>query len=128
MRHDVLSDVLTSIKNGDLYGKREAITPTSKLTKDVLLIIQKHKYIGDFEYIEDGRGGKFRITLLGRINGCGSIMPRYSVTKNEYVKFEKRYLPAVGVGLLIVTTSLGVITHNEAKQKGTGGKLLAYIY
>src|SRR3989338_5282700 len=123
MRHDVLSDVLTSIKNGDLYGKREAITPTSKLTKDVLLIIQKHKYIGDFEYIEDGRGGKFRITLLGRINGCGSIMPRYSVTKNEYVKFEKRYLPAVGVGLLIVTTSLGVITHNEAKQKGTGGKL-----
>lgn len=128
MRHDLLSDVLSAIKNGDKYGKRETITPTSKTIKNVLLILQKHNFIGDFEYIDDNRGGKFRVQLLGKINDCNSIRPRFSVKKDEYEKWEKRYLPALGLGLLIVSTSQGLLTHNDAKEKGLGGTLLGYVY
>jgi small subunit ribosomal protein S8 len=128
MRHDLLSDVLSAIKNGDRNGKRETITPTSKTIKNVLLILQKYNFIGDFEYIDDNRGGKFRVQLLGKINDCNSIRPRFSVKKDEYEKWEKRYLPAFGLGLLIVSTSQGLLTHNDAKEKGLGGTLLGYVY
>ncbi len=128
MRHDLLSDVLSAIKNGEKTGKRETITPFSKLVKDVLLILQKHNYIGEFEYIDDKRGGKFRIQLLGKINDCNSIRPRFYVKKDEYEKWEKRFLPAAGLGFLIVSTSQGIMTHDVAKKKGIGGTLLAYVY
>ena len=48
--------------------------------------------------------------------------------KDEFEKFEKRYLPAKNFGILIVTTPEGIMTHNEAKERGIGGRLLAYMY
>lgn len=128
MRQDVLSDVLSAISNGDKIGKQNATTPSSKLVKDILVIMQKHNYIGNFEFIDDGKGGKFKINLLGRINNCGSIRPRFSVRSGEYEKWERRFLPASEVGTLIVSTSKGIMTHNDAKKKKIGGKLLAYVY
>jgi len=46
----------------------------------------------------------------------------------EYEKWEKRFLPAFDFGLLIVSTSQGVMTHKEAREKGIGGRLIAYVY
>jgi len=128
MRHDILSDVLSSIKNGDRYGKRETVTSASKLVKDILLILQKYNYIGDFEYIDDKRGGKFRIQLLGKINNCNAVRPRLSIRKDDYEKYEKRWLPAIGMGFLIVSTPKGILIHTEAKEKGLGGILLGFVY
>ncbi len=128
MRHDLLSDVLSAINNGDRVGKKETISGASKMVKDVLLVLQKHKYIGNFEHIDDRRGGKFRIELLGNVNSCGTIRPRHAAAKDEYEKWEHRYLPASGVGMLIISTSEGIMTHNVAKEKKIGGRLLAYIY
>ena len=86
------------------------------------------KYVGDFEEIEDGKGNIIKLNLLGKINKCGVIKPRYSVKKDEFEKFEERYLLARGMGILIVSTKWGIVTHNEAKKKNVGGKLLAYCY
>ena len=128
MQHDLLSDVLSAIKNGDKHGKREAVTSFSRLIKDVLLILQKNNYIGDFERIDNKKGGKVKVQLLGKINDCNSIKPRFYVRKDEYDKWEKRYLPAIGLGFLIISTSQGILTHDVAKEKGLGGTLLAYVY
>jgi len=128
MRHDLLSDALSAIQNGDSVGGKEAVSAASKLVKDVLHVLQKKKYIGNFELVDDGRGGRFRIGLLGTINRCGSVRPRFSVCKGDWEKWEKRYLPAAGFGVLIVSTSKGVMTHEEAKHAEIGGKLLAYVY
>ena len=128
MRHDLLSDALSAIKNAESVGKKEVIVPFSNMIKEVLSIMQKHGYIGEFEVIEDGRGGKIRIVLLGKINDCNSIRPRFSVKKDEIEKYERRFLPASGFGILVLTTSKGVITHSDAREQGIGGKLLAYIY
>jgi len=128
MRHDLLSDVLSAIKNGDRVGKKETITSASKLIKNVLLILQEHNYIGDFEYIDDKRGGKFKIQLLGKVNNCNAIRPRFYVKADQYEKFEKRFLPAAGMGFIIVSTSKGLVIHSEAKEKGIGGTLLGFVY
>ena len=128
MRHDTLADVLSAIKNAERVGKSECITPASRLAKEVLKVMQREGYIGTFEFIDDGRAGKFRVELKQRINDCNVIKPRYSVSVDEFEKFEKRYLPARDFGILILTTSKGIMTHKEAKEKRIGGKLLAYVF
>jgi len=128
MRHDLISDVLSAIKNGDVHGKKEIITDYSSLVKNVLLILQKNNYIGDFEYIDDKKGGKFKIQLLGKVNNCNSIRPRLSVRIDEYEKYEKRFLPASNMGFIIVSTPKGLLTHDKAKEKKLGGVLIGFVY
>ncbi len=127
--NDPLADALVNLKNHENAAKRECIIrPASKLLKEILRIMQEKGYIGTFEYIDDGREGMFKVQLVGRINECRAIKPRYAVKKDGFEKFEKRYLPSYDIGTLIVTTPQGVVTHEQAKEKHTGGRLLAFIY
>lgn len=129
MQHDILADALSKIKNAERAGKRMCeIRPVSHLLGRVLKVMQDYGYVGEFEYIPDRQAGKFRVQLLGNINDCGVIKPRYSVKKRELEKYEARYLPAQDFGVLIITTTKGVISHSKAKEVGVGGKLLAYVY
>lgn len=132
MVHDTLSAHLSAIYNAELRGQREVILmPASKLTVSVLKVLQKEGYIGDFEYIDDGRWGKFRVTLLGHINKIGAIKPRTPVTYRELLRLPehlRRYLASRDLGYLIISTSQGVMTHKDAIQKHLGGILIAYVY
>ena len=128
MTFDWVSGLFTTLQNNEMVRNRECIYKASKLIGEILKVLQRHGYIGAFEYIEDGRGGKFRIQLLGRINRSSPIRPRFSVKKNEYDKWEKQFLPGRNIGILVVTTPRGVMSHIEAKQQGIGGKLLGYVY
>ncbi len=129
MRHDPLSDAMTLIKNAEMTGHMECnIRPSSKLIGHVLKVMQEYGYIGNFEYLEDGRAGKFKVQLIGNINKCGAIRPRFAAKRNELEKFESRYLPAQDFGVLILTTTKGVLSHRQAREEGVGGKLLAYVY
>ena len=73
-------------------------------------------------------GNYIKTNLLGKINKCGSIKPRFSVKSNEIEKYEKRYLLAKDFGIIILSTNRGLMTHHEAKEKGFGGRLISYIY
>lgn len=128
MRHDTLADVLSTIKNAERVGKTECVTPASKLVKEVLKVMQKQGYIGVFEFIDDGKSGKFRVELKKRVNDANVIKPRHSVKVDEFEDWEKRFLPARGFGILILTTNQGIMTHEEAKKKSIGGELLGYVY
>ncbi|MDD6256421.1 30S ribosomal protein S8 [Methanobrevibacter boviskoreani] len=126
---DPLSDALTNIRNNELQVNSTCtISPASKLIGHVLSVMKKENYISNFEYVDDNKAGKFEVELDGNINQCGVIKPRHAVKKDEFEKFEKRYLPAKNFGILIVTTPEGIMTHKEAKAKGIGGRLLAYMY
>ena len=129
MLMDPLSDTLSSLKNSERVGNLQCVTkPASKLIGNVLGVMNEHGYIGEFEFVDDGKGGKFQVQLLGKMNDCGVIRPRYNLKKAEFEKFEKRFLPAKGFGILIMTTPLGIMDHKNAIEKGVGGKLLAYVY
>lgn len=129
---DVLANALSAIQNAEMRAKKEVVVwPASKLTLNVLKVLQREGYIGEFEYIDDGRWGKIKIQLLGRINKIGVIKPRYPVKLRELEEFPewlKRYLPAYNIGILIVSTSQGVFSHKEAVERRVGGVLLAYCY
>ena len=129
MQHDSLNDAMGVIKNAERVGKGECVVrPSSKLIGRVLKVMQESGYIKQFELVEDGRSRIFRVALAGHINDCGVIRPRYSVKVADLEKYEARYLPAQDFGVLILTTTRGVVTHMEAKKGGVGGKLLAFVY
>lgn len=129
MQHDPLSDALVSIRNAELTGHGLCqIRPSSKLLGRILKVMQEEGYISTFEFVEDGKAGAYRVQLQGKINRCGAVRPRFPVGLGEIVKFEERYLPAQDFGVLILSTTQGVLTNRKAKELGIGGRLLAYVY
>jgi small subunit ribosomal protein S8 len=129
---DTLANAMATLMNAEMRRKNEAvIRPASKLIIRVLRVMQKYGYIGEFEYIDDGRWGKIVVQLLGRINKCGVIKPRWSVRWLDLVKMPQwlqKYLPSRDIGIIILSTSKGVMSHREAIELHTGGVLLAYVY
>ena len=126
---DPLADALSVIKNAESVGKPDCIIhPASKLIGRALKVMADRGYIGEFEFVDDGKSGMFRVKLLGRINRCGVIKPRFSAKVSDLEKWEKRFLPARNFGVLILSTSKGVMAHSDARAQSLGGQLLAYVY
>ena len=129
MLNDSLANVMSVILNNEVIGRSECIVkPSSKIIKEVLGVMKKNGYIEDFNEVEDSRGNYLKLNLNGSVNKCGVIKPRYSVKFKDFEKFENRYLPAKDIGLLFVSTPKGIMTHQDAKSKKLGGKLLAFCY
>ncbi|MAF35161.1 30S ribosomal protein S8 [Candidatus Woesearchaeota archaeon] len=129
MLNDTLASGLSIVQQNDRQGKRACrVQPASKTIKCVLDVLNKEGYVGQAEEAAAARGGQLKVHLLGTINKIGVIKPRFAVKISDFEKFEKRYLPAHGMGVLIVSTSQGIMTHVAAKEKKIGGRLLAYCY
>ena len=129
MLNDPLANLMSKILNAERAGKKEImLTPVSKIVRAVLEILNANRYVGSAEELTMRQGVALRISLLGKVNKCGAIKPRHAVKKDDFEKFEKRFLPAKNVGILIVSTQKGLKTHGEAKELGLGGRLIAYCY
>ena len=127
--NDPLANVLAYILNYEKVGKKEVTTKdNSTLIKGVLQIMQDNGFIGGYEEIEDTKGNLLKINLLGAVNKCGVIKPRFQIGKDAYERYEKRYLPSKDFGFIIVSTNKGLMTHKEAKEQGLGGRLISYCY
>lgn len=129
MQSDPLSDALVALKNAEHAGKGACeLRPASRLLGGVLEVLQELGYIGGYEGAEGLPGGAYRVRLVGHINECGVVKPRFNVRRTEFETWESRYLPGRDFGALILTTTQGVMSHYRAKELGTGGKLLAFVY
>uniref|UniRef100_A0A0A0LXA6 40S ribosomal protein S15a n=1 Tax=Cucumis sativus TaxID=3659 RepID=A0A0A0LXA6_CUCSA len=81
--------------NAEKRGKRQVmIRPSSKVIIKFLLVMQKHGYIGEFEFVDDHRSGKIVVELNGRLNKCGVISPRFDVGVKEIEGWTARLLPS----------------------------------
>jgi small subunit ribosomal protein S8 len=126
---NILANLFVTLYNSEARRKGDCVvSPTSKLATEVLKTLQNHSYVGEFEHVDDKRGGKFKIELLAKITKCGAITPRFKVDKDGYAKWEQQYLPSYSRGMLIVTTNQGVMSHHDAITKGIGGLLIGFVY
>lgn len=127
--NDALASAFSKIETYEKLGRKTVtIKPSSQILKGLLTLMNENGYIGIFEEKDDKRGGILTINLLGRINKCGVIKPRFPCAMEDYKKYEKRFLLAKDFGFLFISTSKGLMTHNQAKEKKIGGKLVAYCY
>jgi small subunit ribosomal protein S8 len=125
MSQDVISDALNIIMNAKRAGKQEArIRRYSNLLLSVLEIAKKNEYIESFKINEKEKVLEIKFDL----NVCRAIKPRFTVQVKDFDKYSRRYLPARNFGLIIISTSGGVMTLQDAEEKNIGGSLLAYFY
>ncbi|CAF0789993.1 unnamed protein product [Rotaria sp. Silwood1] len=126
---NVLADALKSINNAEKRHKRQVIIrPCSKVIIKFLTVMMKHGYIGEFEIIDDHRSGKIVVNLNGRLNKCGVISPRFDCPIRDIENWTKNLLPSRQFGYVVLTTSHGILDHEEARRKHTGGKVLGFFF
>lgn len=85
-------------------------------------------YIGEFEEVDDHRSGKIVIQLNGRLNKTGVISPRYNIQLRDLEKWVVKLLPSRQFGYIVLTTSAGIMDHEEARRKHVAGKILGFFY
>ena len=126
MAQDLLADGLNEIRNAKLARKESVkIKHISKLLVEVLKIMKQKEAIKKYKI--DSKGKSVEVSL-GDFFECKVIKPRFSVKKDQIEKYRRRYLPARNIGTIIVSTNNGLMTHEEAVEKGAGGSLIAYFY
>ncbi|MBS3098967.1 30S ribosomal protein S8 [Candidatus Pacearchaeota archaeon] len=124
MSQDITADALNQIMNAKRAGKKELILQRhSKLLISVLAIAKLRGYVKSYK----ADGTKLHVEI-GRLNGCKAIKPRFMVIVSEIEKYRIRYLPAKNIGVIIISTSQGLMTHQTAEEKNIGGSLIAYMY
>lgn len=124
MSQDIISDVLNQIMNAKRAGRLSLeVNYSSKSLISILALAKLKGYIKNYELTK-----KSLKIEIGRLNACNAIKPRYSLIVSQIEKYEKRYLPAKGFGILIISTSKGLMTNQTAKEKNIGGSLIAYMY
>jgi len=96
---------------------------SSKLLLSVLAIAKLKGYVKSYSF-----DNKVLRIEFDKLNACNAIKPRFIVGVEDLDKYTKRYLPAKDIGILIVSTSKGLMTHQTAQDKNIGGCLVAYFY
>ena len=125
MSQDILADTLNQVMNAKRAGLDHIIMKKhSKFIASVLTLARLKGYIKDFKVT----GNSIEIFLGNSLNSCLAIKPRYLVRATEIQKYVRRYLPARDLGVLIISTSKGLMTHHAAIEKNIGGSLIAYFY
>jgi len=119
-----VANTLNQIMNAKRSGKKECVLPASKLLIEVLKIMKENNYV-DYKISED----KSKIIVeIKDINKCKAIKPRFNVKQEKMENYIRRFLPARDIGILIISTSKGLMTQKEAMEKGAGGSLIAYCF
>ena len=127
---DQIADLLTRIRNAINVGKNEILVPTSKLKVGVVEVLKANGYVADFEVID----GKPRGLLRVLINEAGSLARINEIAKvskpGRRVYSSADELPVVksGRGMVIVSTSKGLMTGREAKKNRLGGEILVRVW
>ena len=129
-RNDLISDAFTAVRNATMVNKENVDVPASKTLKTILEILKKEDYIDNFKFIEDKKQGILRI-YLKYLGGKPAIRNLKRVSRpglRLYVKHEKVPVVLRGRGLAIISTPKGIVSDSEAREKGLGGEVMAYVW
>lgn len=126
MSQDVVADALNMIKNAK--KARKDSVKIKRISNFLIEILKIMKQEGAIKKYKINSKEKSIDINLGDFSECRAIKPRFSVKKDQIEKYRRRYLPARNLGIMIISTNKGLITHQEAFQENTGGSLIAYFY
>lgn len=127
---DPIADMLTRIRNAARARHKAAFVPMSNLKKSIANLLYKNGYVKGIEFLDDGKQGTIKLDLKYAGKLCSIIGIKRISKPGRRVYKSKTEMPSVmkGRGMLIVTTSLGVMTSRAAKRQNVGGEVLAAVW
>jgi len=131
MMTDVISDMLTRIRNAIFVKTDKVDIPASRLKIEIAKILKEEGFIKSYKIIKDKKQGVLRINLKYTQEGDSFITNLKRISKpGRRVYVSKDKIPHVmgGLGIAILTTSQGVMTDKECRQKGIGGEVICYVW
>lgn len=131
MHTDPISDFLARVRNAQQAGHRRVDIPASKVKRAMTKILVEKGYISRFIDIEDGKQGVLRLFLKYDSYGHPVIREMKRISKPGLRKYRGQGdIPRSynGLGIVIVSTSRGIMTDKEAKKLNVGGELLCSVY
>ena len=127
---DPIADMLTRIRNALMAKHPECVIPGSKTKKRLAQILVDEGYISNFEGSEDGRQGQIKIDLryVGETAAIEGIRRLSTPGQRKYARSGD--IPKVrnGLGIVIVSTSKGMMTDRAARKAGVGGELICSVW
>ena len=127
---DQIADLITRIRNAVMVGKNEILVPTSKLKAKVVEVLVKNGYVASYEVVDGKPRGMLRVV----INEPGTVAKVNEISKvskpGRRVYSSADEIPTVksGRGMVIVSTSKGLMTGREAKKNRLGGEILVKVW
>lgn len=127
---DPIADMLTRIRNAIAVRKAEIVLPHSKVKESVAKVLKDHKYISDIKVTDAAVGKNLNLILHGASeNARITAIKRLSKPgRRMYTSADKIPTVKQGRGIVIVSTSHGVLTGRQAKEKHVGGELICEVY
>jgi small subunit ribosomal protein S8 len=129
-RTDLIADAFTVIRNASRAKKNETFIPYSVLLLKICEILKKEGYIENFAEVEVGNFKKIKVYL--RYEGKKQVLTglKKVSTPGRRVYVSKEDVPSVlhGFGIAIVSTSQGILTDKEAREKGMGGEVIGMVW
>jgi len=128
---DPIADMLTRIRNALVAGHPEVHVPASRIKGEIARILKEEGFITDFSRKEDGLQGNLRLALRYDLDKKSTILGIERVSRPGRRVYRGRDdLPRVlnGLGVAVISTSQGVMTDAQARQKGIGGEVLCRIW
>jgi len=128
--HDLTADMLTRIRNACRIRQKQVTVLNNKLNRGVAGVLAKEGYIRGFEVVADGRQGLIRLDLKYGPRGENLIHHLERVSRTGcriYRGVEELPSPMSGLGIAIVSTSMGVMSDRECREKRIGGEVVATV-
>jgi small subunit ribosomal protein S8 len=128
--HDLTADMLTRIRNACRIRQKQVTVLNNKLNRGVAGVLAKEGYIRGFEVVADGRQGLIRLDLKYGPRGEHLINHLERVSRTGcriYRGVEELPSPMSGLGIAIVSTSMGVMSDRECREKRIGGEVVATV-
>ena len=128
---DPIADMLTRVRNANSAGKATVSMPSSKKLVEIARIMQEEGYVAGYEVVEGEPRATLEITLKYGEKKAKTIRGIKRISKPGLrIYAGKNDLPRVlgGLGTAIISTSQGVMTDRDARNKGIGGEVIAYIW
>lgn len=124
MSQDIVADALNQIMN--LKKARKTEVRIKKHSKFLLEIFELMKKLGYIDYWVLHK--EVKIEIKNKLNECRAIKPRYGISVEKIDKYVRRFLPARDFGYVIISTSKGLMVHDDAIKENIGGSLVAYVF
>nr|YP_009397492.1 ribosomal protein S8 [Dasyclonium flaccidum]ARW66678.1 ribosomal protein S8 [Dasyclonium flaccidum] len=132
MINDIISDMLTRIRNANLARHQIVQVPATRITKNILKVLQEEGFIYQFEEIEENIKNIILISLKYKGKNKQPVITELKRISKPGLRVYANHkeLPRVlgGIGIAIISTSQGIMTEKTAKQSGIGGEVLCYIW